>query len=62
MNFDVRTVSKAIAGVVVGVVTKYFVDHDILIDAQSYSETVNYVITAVLSFAVVWLFPKNKEQ
>lgn len=57
---ELPKVSKALAGIVVAVITKYFVDHDILIDNAAVSELVNYVIAAAIGFVTVYLAPKNK--
>lgn len=56
-----QTVSKAIAGIVVAVLSKYLVDNDILIDATELGAAVEYGIAAAIGFVIVYLSPKNKE-
>lgn len=58
---QLSTVSKAIAGVLVAVISKYFVDHDILIDANTLGPVVEYVIAGLIGFVVVYFAPKNTE-
>jgi len=58
--FDLRTVSKAIAGAIVTSLVALALKHDIVIDENT-SNALIVLITTVIGFIGVWLAPKNKD-
>jgi hypothetical protein len=58
MNY-LQSVSKAIAGALVGAVVLFLAKHNIVVDA-SLNDALQTIIVAVIGFAGVYFAPKNK--
>jgi hypothetical protein len=60
MTDSIKSVSKAIAGMVATLVVAYLAKKNIVIEGNDVSTVVQYAVAAVLGFITVYLAPKNK--
>lgn len=59
---DYRPISKAIAGAVATMLVAWLARNDVVIDNAQVAGIVEFLISAAIGFAVVYLAPKNTEK
>lgn len=59
-NFDIRSVSKAIAGAVATVIVAYLARKNIIIEGRDVETVIEFLVAAAIGFLTVYLSPKNR--
>lgn len=60
--FDLKVISKAVAGAVAALVVAFLAKKNVLIDEGSLGTVIEGVVVALIGFVTVYFAPKNSEK